>query len=81
MPSHLVIEMVYAANFWLNVFPQQDGISSTLRPWSLLTGHKIEYGMHHQLKFSEYMHMHKEHDNSMQPCMIGAFTLHQTGNV
>ena len=32
MPQRLIIEMVYAANYWLNMFPRTGGISKTLSP-------------------------------------------------
>ena len=30
MPRRLIIEMVYAANYWLNMFPRKGGVSKTL---------------------------------------------------
>ena len=67
MPSHIIIEMVYAANLWLNMFPHPNSISQTMSPWTILTGHCIEYATHFQLEFGEYVQIHEEHDNSMQP--------------
>ena len=31
MPCRLIIKMVYAANYWLNIFPCHDGFLTTLR--------------------------------------------------
>ena len=81
MPSRLIIEMVYAANLWLNMFPHANGISQTMSPRAIVTGHRIEYATHCQLEFGEYVQTHEEHDNSMQPRTIGALSLRPTGNV
>ena len=81
MPSRLIIEMVYAANLWLNMFPHPNGISQTMSPRAILTGHQIEYATHCQLEFGEYVQTHEEHDNSMQPRTIGALSLRPMGNV
>ena len=43
MPARLVIEMVYASNFWLNTFPPMDGISTTLSPRAIVTGTTVDY--------------------------------------
>ena len=81
MPSRIFIKMVYAANLWLNMSPRPDGISQTMSPRTILTGHCIEYATHCQLEFGEYVQKHEEHDNSMQPWTIGALSLCPTGNV
>ena len=81
MPSRLIIEMVYAANLWLNMFLHPNGISQTMSPRAILMGHCIEYATHCQLEFGEYVQTHEEHDNSMQPRTIGAISLWPMGNV
>ena len=81
MPSRVIVEMVYAANLWLNMFPHPNGISQTMSPRTILTGHCIEYSTHCQLEFGEYVQTHEEHDNSMQPRTIGALSLRPTGNI
>jgi hypothetical protein len=32
LPPRMIVELVYASNFWLNVFPTNGGISATLSP-------------------------------------------------
>ena len=81
MPSRLIIEMVYTANLWLNMFPHPNGISQMMSPQAILTGHHIEYATHCQLEFGEYVQTHEEHDNSMQPRTIGSLSLWPMGNV
>ena len=73
--------MLYAANYWLNMFPRKGGISQTMSPHTLLTGLTMNYNRHCRLEFGEYVQTHEEHDNSLNPCTIGALALHPTGNV
>ena len=80
MPRRLIIEMVYAANYWLNMFPRQGGISKTLSPRTLLTGQTWSYTTHCKLEFGDYVQTHEEHDNSMATRTIGAIAVCPTGN-
>ena len=80
MPRRLIIEMVYAANYWLNMFPRKGGISKTLSPRALLTGQSWSYTTHCKLEFGDYVQTHEEHDNSMAARTIGAIALRPTGN-
>ena len=80
MLRHLIIEMVYSANCWLNMFPRKGGISKTLSPCALLTGQSWSYTTHCKLEFGDYVQTHEEHDNSMAARTIGAIALHPTGN-
>ena len=81
IPRCLIIEMLYAANYWLNMFPRKGGICQTMSPRTLLTGLTMNYNRHCQLEFGEYVQTHEEHDNSLNPHTIGALALHPTGNV
>ena len=57
MPSHIIIEMVYAANLWFNMFPHPNSISQTMSPRTILTSPCIKYTTHCQLEFgSMYRH-------------------------
>ena len=76
----VVIEMVYAANYWLNMFPRKGGRSKTLSPRALLTGQSWSYTTHCKLEFGDYVQTHEEHDNSMAARTIGAIALRPTGN-
>ena len=71
--------MVYAANYWLNMFPRKGGVSKTLSPRALLTGKTWSYTTHCKLEFGDYVQTHEEHDNSMAARTIGAIALHPTG--
>ena len=80
MPRRLIIEMVYAANYWLNMFPRKGGVSKTLSPRTLLSGQTWSYTTHCKLEFGDNVQTHEEHDNSMATRTIGAIALHPTGN-
>ena len=81
IPRRLIIEMLYAANYWLNMFLRKGGISQTMSPRTLLTGLTMNYNRHCRLEFGEYVQTHEEHDNSLNPHSIGALALRPTGNV
>ena len=72
--------MVYATVFWLNTFPESDGISNTIRPWDMLKGMKIRFYFHFLLKFREYLHTHEDNNNSIEFHKLEALSLHPTGN-
>jgi hypothetical protein len=80
MPDRMVIEMVYASNFWLNSFPPESGISDTLSPRAIITGQTIDFHKHCQLEFGTYVQTHEDHDNSMATRTTGALALRSTGN-
>ena len=81
IPRRLIIEMLYAANYWLNMFLRKGGISQTMSPHTLLTGLTMNYNRHCRLECGEYVQTHEEHDNSLNPHSIGALALRPTGNV
>ena len=80
MPARMVIEMVYASVFWLNIFPAADGISTTISPRTLIAGLKLGYVKHCCLEFGTYVQVHEEHSNSMTTRTTGAIALRPTGN-
>jgi hypothetical protein len=76
----MIVEMVYASNFWLNSFPTTGGISTTLSPRAIIVGTNIDYNKHCKLEFGQYCQTHEEHDNSMAPRTVGAIACRPTGN-
>jgi hypothetical protein len=75
MPAQMVIKMVYACNFWLNLFPHENGISLTLSPRAIIVGKARDYTKNCQLEFRTYVQTHKEHNNLMTTRTIGAIAL------
>ena len=81
MPGVMIVEMVHTSNYWLNMFPANDGVSSTQSPRRIMTGQHSDYKVHGQLQFGEYVQVHESHDNSMASRTTGAIALRPTGNV
>jgi hypothetical protein len=81
MPGVMIVELVHSSNYWLNMFPANDGVSSTLSPRRILTGQNSDYALHGQLQFGEYAQVHESHDNSMSTRTTGAIALRPTGNL
>lgn len=80
IPTRMIIELVYNSVFWLNAFPFEDGISSTLSPRVLVTGKPVDCAKHCRIEFGRYAQIHEEHDNSMTSRTTGAIALGPTGN-
>jgi len=76
----MLIEMVMASVFWLNMFPPIDGVSDKLSPWAIVTGMTFDYNMHCQVEFGACAQTHEEHDNSMASRTVGAIALRPTEN-
>ena len=77
----MTIELVYGQNYWLNAFPPNDGVSSTISPRTLITGQQIQYGKHMTIEFGAYAQIHEEGDNTMTSRTTGALALRPTGNI
>jgi hypothetical protein len=81
MPGTMIVEMVHASNFWLNMFPAHDGVSATQSPRRIMTGQRGDYALHCGLQNGEYAQVHESHDNTMNTRTTGAIALRPTGNV
>jgi hypothetical protein len=55
MPTTMVIEMVRASVFWLNMLPPTDRASDSLSPTGLIVGLKLDYKKHCQIEFGSYV--------------------------
>lgn len=64
VPNRMLIELVYAMNFWLHSFPAQEGVSATISPRELVTDTAIDEKKHCVVPFGAYVQTHKEHDNT-----------------
>ena len=51
-----------------------------MSPCSLVTGRTVDYNKHCKYEFGQYVQVHDQRDNSMQPHMTGAIALCPTGN-
>jgi hypothetical protein len=58
MPSHMIVEMVTSATFWLNMFPPTDGISKVISPRGIILGLTVDYNNEQcKLEFGSYANM------------------------
>jgi hypothetical protein len=64
-PWRILIEMVYAATFWLNSFLHPLGICQRLSPRAIVACVTIDVNHHCHLDFGCYVQTHEEHNNSM----------------
>jgi hypothetical protein len=80
IPQIVLIQLVKNVIFWLNSFPAQDGVSTTMSPRCIMTGQEIDYNKHVRLEFGEYVQTHEEQDNTMTDRMLGAICLGPTGS-
>ena len=80
IPARLIIEMAKTAVFWLNAFPAAGGMLQDLSPPTILMGQQVDYKHHCRFQFGEYTQTHEEHNNSMNPRMVGAIALRPVGN-
>jgi len=49
----------------LNVFPKKNGITQDYSPSAIITRPTVEYNKHCTLEFGTCVHVHKEHNNSL----------------
>jgi hypothetical protein len=79
-PPKLLIEMVFLSLFWLNAFPNKQGISRTISPRTIVTGKQIDYPTHCRVEFGQYVQTHEKHNDSMVTQTVGALALRPTNN-
>ena len=57
-----------------------DGVSKTLSPSAIITGHVPDYKKHCVIPFGTYCQIHNDSDNSMRARTTGGIALRPTGN-
>jgi hypothetical protein len=80
LPQLMIMRLVSNALFWINAFPHQDGVSSTLLPRYILTGKHLDFSKHVRTEFGAYAQTHEEHTNDMNARTLGAICLRPSGN-
>jgi hypothetical protein len=82
-PKLLKLELIKQAITWLNMFPHDNGISTTLSPRTILTGTTADYGTHCRVPIGAYCEVHNENDpsNTEIPQTSQAIALNPTGNL
>ena len=56
----MVIEMVTCIVLWLDSFPSNGGVSTTIIPKGVITGTTLDFKRHHKVKFDAYCQTHEE---------------------
>jgi hypothetical protein len=79
-PPKLLIEMVFLSVFWLNAFPNKQGISRTISLHTIVMGKQIGYRTHCRVEFGQYVQTHEKHNSSMVTRTVGALALRPTDN-
>lgn len=79
----MIVEMLYNSVMWLNIFPPKGGVLNDVSPRMLLTGNKLDYNLHCQIPFGQYVQVHKENHptNGQHSRTVGAICLGPTGNL
>merc|ERR1712086_528409 len=72
LPPVFVIEMVYNAVFWRNMFALNRGVSKTQSPSEIVLNCRLNYNSHYKVEFGEYVQTHEEHNNDMTARTLGA---------
>jgi hypothetical protein len=72
LPPILIIEMIYNAVFWRNMFTLKGGISTTQSPSEIVLGRQLNFHHHCRAEFGQYVQTHEEHTNDMQERTLGA---------
>ena len=80
VPPICVIEMVYSAVWWRNMFPLLAGISTTQSPAEIVLNRKLDHAKHCGIELFEYAQTHEEHDNTMSTRTVGAIATRPTGD-
>ena len=80
IPRRMIIELVYWNIFWINIFPEDAGISKSIRPWTIITGLELDFRNHFKVYFGEYTHTLEQYYNSMEYRTIGALVLSPARN-
>jgi hypothetical protein len=63
--------MVYFPIFWINSFPEKGGLSSRVRPRTIIIGLTTDFNTNCCLEFGAYVHTHEDHGNNISPRTIG----------
>jgi hypothetical protein len=60
LPGRMIVELIMAQNYWLNVFPAHDGVSLHISPRCMLTRQDVDFKKHCKLEFGSYVQTHDE---------------------
>jgi hypothetical protein len=61
IPGRIIIELVYYAEFWLNVFPPSNVVSAAYITRTIMTGTSLDFDKHCKIPFGAYAEAHEEY--------------------
>ena len=81
LPRIIVIHLLKTVMFYINAFIWKKGVSPFLSPMTILEGVVLDYNLHFQVIFGEYLHTYEATTNTMKSRTVGAIALGPTGNL
>jgi hypothetical protein len=81
LPRIVVIHLLKTVMFYINAFIWKKGVSPFLSPMTILEGVVLDYNLHFQVIFGEYLHTYEVTTNTMKSRTVGAIALGPTGNL
>ncbi|OEU10337.1 hypothetical protein FRACYDRAFT_247347 [Fragilariopsis cylindrus CCMP1102] len=81
LPRIMVIHLLVTVMFYINAFVWRKGVSQYLSPLTILEGIVLDYNLHFQVIFGEYIHTYDETTNTMKSRSVEAIALGPNGNL
>lgn len=81
LPRIMVIHLLTTVMFYINAFVWRKGVSQYLSPLTILEGVVLDYNLHFQVIFGEYVHTYDDTTNTMKSRTVGAIALGPNGNL
>ena len=81
LPRIMVIHLLTTVMFYINAFVWRKGVSQYLTPLTILEGVVLDYNLHFQVIFGEYVDTYDETTNTMKSRTVTAIALGPNGNL
>jgi hypothetical protein len=81
IPRIMIIHLLKTVMFYINAFIWKKGVSPFLSPMTILEGVVLDYNLHFQVTFGEYVHTYEVTTNTMKSRTVGSIALGPTGNL
>jgi len=81
LPRIMVIHLLTTVIFYINAFVWRKGVSQYLSPLTILEGVVLDYNLHFQVIFGEYVHTYDETTNTMKARTVTAIALGPNDNL
>ncbi|OEU17119.1 hypothetical protein FRACYDRAFT_237529 [Fragilariopsis cylindrus CCMP1102] len=81
LPRIVVIHLLKTTMFYINAFVWKKGVSPFLSPMTILEGVVLDYNLHFQVIFGEYIQTYECTTNTMERRTVCSIALGPTGNL